>query len=726
MMKRSHYNDKVRRVVGGSILTAVVLLACSSEPPLRPKTAMRPVTVVHHGVEVVDNYRWLENSEDPEVQSWDSAQNVYTHWHLDKLPYRKAIARRVRELYTESSPDYYYFHYQGGKLFAMKEQPPKEQPMLVTLASPFDLTTEKVVLDPNELDTTGLTSIDFYVVSPDAKLVAVSLSEGGTEDGDVYVYEVESGERLSDFVLHVNGPTAGGDVAWKADGSGFYYTRYPRDGERPAEEMRFYQQVYYHKLGTLTDEDTYIIGEEFPKIAEVYFETSDDFRYIIAGVANGDGGEYAHYLLDPSGKWTQVTRFEDKIPDVLFGTDNSLYLLSHKGAPRGKILHLAPGQTRLSRAGTIVPEGSTVIESFLPTTTKLYVRDMVGGPSQIRVMDLEGRSGKLVRLPALSSVWGMTRIEGDKILFTNSSFTQPLAVFHYDPIEDQLRKTAIFATSVADFSDVEVVREFAISKDGTRVPMNIMRRKGTKLDGRNPTILYGYGGYGSSETPSFDRVRSIWLDNGGIYVTANLRGGGEFGEEWHLAGNLTNKQNVFDDFAACARHLIDTGYTEPSRLAIVGGSNGGLLVGATMTQHPELFRAVVCKKGVLDMLRFEAEPNGAFNVTEYGSVTNPEQFKVLHAYSPYHNVQEGVRYPDVLFTADVNDNRVGAGNSRKMAARLQAATGTEGYVMLRMSSGSGHGHGSALSDNIALHTDTYAFLFDRLGMDFKPSAPRPQ
>lgn len=622
------------------------------------------------------------------------------------------------ELYQGSSADYSKFCYQGGKLFAIKNQPPKEQPILAALASPFDLTTEKVILDPNILDTTGLTAIDFYVVSPEADLVAVSLSIGGTEDGDVYVYEVETGKKLSDFVPRVNGPTAGGDVAWNADGDGFYYTRYPRQGERSADEMRFYQQVYYHELGSLTKEDTYVIGIEFPKIAEVYFETSDDFQYLMAGVANGDGGEFAHYLFGPSGKWTQITQFEDGISDVLFGPDNSLYLLSHKDASHGKILYLAHGHTRLSDAETIVAESGTVIRSFQPTMTKLYIRDMLGGPSQIRVIDLMDLSEKLVPLLPVSSAWGMTKLEGDKILFINSSYTEPSTVFYFDPSKELPQKTSIFMTTVADFSDVEVVCEFAISNDGTRVPMNIIRRKGTKLDSNNPAILYGYGGYSSSQTPYFDRALSIYLDNGFVYVIANIRGGGEFGEEWHLSGSLLNKQNVFDDFAACAQYLIDEGYTKPSRLAIMGGSNGGLLIGATMIQHPDLFRAVVCMKGVLDMLRFESEPNGAFNVTEFGSVTDPQQFMTLFAYSPYHNVKKGVRYPDVLFTADVNDNRVGAGNSRKMAALLQAAADPQTMVLLRMSTGAGHGHGSSLSASLAQKADIITFLFDRLDVEY--------
>ncbi len=708
------------RVEVGAIVLAVgaclIMIECSGGAPELPMTASIPVTDTYHGVEVVDNYRWLEDGSVPEVMHWDEAQTAYTRWYLDKLPFRDAIAQRLQELYMESSPDYFRLHYQSGKLFAIKEQPPREQPMLVTLSTPFDLLTEKVILDPNELDTTGLTSIDFYEVSPDAKLVAASLSKGGTEDGDVYVYEVETGEKLSDFVPRVNGPTAGGDVAWKADGSGFFYTHYPREGERPSDEMRFYQQVYYHELGQSTEEDTYVIGEEFPKIAEVYFESSDDFHYIIAGVANGDGGEYAHYLLDPSGKWTQITRFEDKIPDILFGPDNSLYLLSNKDASHGKILYLAPGQTNLSQAKMLVAEGSAVIRSFLPTQTRLYVREMLGGPSQIRVLDIKGHFIMQLQLLPVSSVWDMTKMDGDKILFNNSSYTEPSAIYQFDPAEELLQKTAMFTTSLADFSDVEVVREFAKSKDGTQVPINILRRKGIILDGKNPTILYGYGGYGSSQTPWFDRARSIYLDNGVVFVVANIRGGGEFGEEWHLAGNLTKKQNVFDDFAACAQYLIDTGYTNSSRLTIMGGSNGGLLVGATMAQHPELFKAVVCMKGVLDMLRFESEPNGAFNVTEFGSVSNPDQFEALLAYSPYHNVKEGIRYPDVIFTADINDNRVGAGNSRKMAARLQAVADTHTMVLLRMSTGSGHGMGSSLSASLAQKADIISFVFDRLGV----------
>jgi prolyl oligopeptidase len=703
-----------------------VVISSSKDQPQLPETSILPVTNTYHGVEVIDNYQWLENGEDSEVQSWSEAQNKYARWVLDNIPAREAIARRLQELYTEASPEYYGFQYRKGVLFAIKRQPPKDQPLLIKLNSPHDLSTEQVILDPNVLDETGRTSIDFYVVSPDAKLVAVSLSRSGTEDGDVHVYAAATGKSLPDVIPRVNGPTAGGDVAWTADGSGFYYTHYPRKNERPLEDMRFFQQVYYHQLGTPTEEDSYVVGKEFPKIAEIEFETSDDCRYILAEVANGDGGEFAHYLLGPSGEWKEVTRFPDMINRVKFGPDDALYLLSHKNASRGEILRLPAGKTELSQARTIVKESEVVIQSFLPTATKIYVRDLAGGPSQIRVLEQTGTFRKLVPLIPVSSVWGMISLGEDKILFTNSSYVEPPACYTYEPSQEKPSRTALYVTSPADFSDVEVVRRFAASKDGTQIPMNIIQRKGTKLDGNNPTILYGYGGYGSSQTPWYNRTLSLWLGQGGVYAIANIRGGGEFGEDWHRAGNLTNKQNVFDDFATCAQYLIDAGYTNSLRLAIRGGSNGGLLVGATMTQHPELFRAVVCQKGVLDMLRVELDPNGEFNITEFGTVKDLEQFKALYAYSPYHNVVDGTPYPDVLFTADENDYRVNASNSRKMVARLQAATGSEGYVLLRMSSGSGHGIGSAMSENIALNADVFAFLFDRLGMDFKSVSDAPE
>jgi prolyl oligopeptidase len=355
---------------------------------------------------------------------------------------------------------------------------------------------------------------------------------------------------------------------------------------------------------------------------------------------------------------------------------------------------------------------------LLPTEQRLYVNDLVGGPSQVRVFDHDGKPLRSVDVPPISSVEQLVRQEGDVVLMRTESYTQPPAWYRYNPATGSSQRTALYRTSPADFSDVEVVREFATAKDGTKVPINILMPKGTKRDGENPTVLYGYGGYSISLTPVFRVNLKAWLEQGCIYAIANLRGGGEYGEEWHHAGNLTHKQNVFDDFAACAQHLIERQYTNPRRLAAEGGSNGGLLMGAALTQHPELFRAIVSHVGIYDMLRVELSPNGAFNVTEFGTVKDPEQFKALYAYSPYHHVQREVRYPAVLFLTGENDGRVDPANSRKMTALLQAVGGPE-PVLLRVSFGTGHGIGTGLSERISQQADVYAFLFEELGVKYR-------
>jgi len=479
--------------------------------------------------------------------------------------------------------------------------------------------------------------------------------------------------------------------------------------------MGFYQQVYFHRLGTKTEQDTYALGKDFPRIAEIALDSSEDGRWILATMANGDGGEFAHYLLGPGGEWRQIARLADQVTHAEFGLDGHLYLLSKQNAPRGKILRLTLDGGDLAGAQLVVPESKAVIESFLPAATVLYVSELAGGPSQVRVFDLAGHERGTVPIEDISSVNELVRHKGDELLFESQSYVTPPAWYRFDPGSEKVTRTALRYKAAADYGDVQVVREFATSKDGTKVPLNIISRKGTKLDGDNPTVLYGYGGFDVSLTPAFSvRLRPL-LDHGFVYVIANLRGGGEFGEEWHRAGNLTHKQNVFDDFAAAAHFLIDHKYTNPARLAIEGGSNGGLLMGAALTQHPELYRAVVSYVGLYDMLRVELHPNGAFNVTEFGTVKELDQFHALYAYSPYHHVVDGTQYPAVLFLTGDNDPRVDPANSRKMTARLQAS-GTKQPILLRTSSSSGHGVGTALSEQIAEDADVFAFLFEQLGV----------
>jgi prolyl oligopeptidase len=683
------------------------------------QTPKKPVTDEYQGVKVEDDYQWLEKDDDPEVKAWSDAQNKRTRAYIDKLPGRAGIEKQLTEWYAKTSPSYSELVARPGVLFAMKFQPPKQQQMLVTLASADNLKSEKMVLDPNALDVKGTTAIDWFAPSRDGKYVAISISQGGSEDGTLHIYETATGKAMPDSIGHVQYPTAGGSAAWNVDGTGIYYTRFPRKGERPDADLNFYQQIYFHKLGTADTEDTYSLGKDFPRIAEIKLEASRDGKFILATVANGDGGDFAHYLLGPDGSWKQITQFSDQIKAARLGRDNALYLLSRADAPRGKILRLPLDNPELANATMIVPPGDPVIQFMEPTGSALYVGDLLGGPSQIRRFGLDGKNETLIPIPKISAVSEMESLEDNSLLFRDVSYTEPAAWFKVASGKTEPVKTALVNTSPVSFADIEVTREFAASKGDTEVPLNIVRRKGTKPDGNNPTLLYGYGGYGISMTPSFDFTRRLWFDRGGVYVVANIRGGGEFGEDWHKAGNLTKKQNVFDDFAAAAEYLIKQKWTRADKLALLGGSNGGLLMGAMITQHPDLMRAVISAVGIYDMLRVELAPNGAFNVTEFGTVKNPEQFKALYAYSPYHNVVDDTKYPSILMMTGANDGRVAPYHSRKMVARLDEANKSSNPILLRTSLSAGHGIGTALSERIKQLSDQYSFLFAQLDMQAK-------
>jgi prolyl oligopeptidase len=716
----------MRRILWLSAACLTFMVASPPRPSDPPPSPRKPVTATYFGSSVTDDYRWLEDGRDAAVRAWSDAQNAYARSVLDALPSVAAIRSRAREIADFPSPAYSSLKFRGGVLFAIKNQPPKQQPFLVTLASAGDPASERILVDPNTLDPNGTTAIDFYEPSRDGRLVAVSLSEGGSEEGTLFVFDAGSGRKLPDVIPRVNGGTAGGDVAWNADGSGFHYTRYPRPGERSGEDLAFFQQVYFHRLGAAVERDAYEIGREFPRIAETSLESSEDGLLLLATVKNGDGGDAAQFLRSPDGRWARVAGFSDDAIRGRFGPDGSLYLLSRKGAPRGRLLRLAPGVSELSRATVAVPESDGSIDDFCVAKDRVYVAETVGGPSRVRVFALDGSPAGTVPLLPVSSVSGLVAIGDGRVLFENQSDLVPPAWYRTGP-DGRVEPTALRRASAVDFSDTEVVLDFAQSPDGTRVPLRILHLKGTRHDGSRPTLLYGYGGYGIAQRPVYSPLRRIWIEQGGVYAVAGLRGGGEYGDAWHRAGNLTRKQNVFDDFAACARHLVAAGYTRPARLAIEGGSNGGLLMGAALTQHPELFAAVVAHVGIFDMLRVELSPNGAFNVTEFGTVEDPEQFRALYAYSPYHHVRDRTAYPPVLFLTGANDARVDPMQSRKMTARLQA-TGSRGPFLLRTSSSSGHGLGSSLDERVSQAVDVYAFLFDRLGVSYRPvvtGAPPP-
>jgi prolyl oligopeptidase len=686
-----------------------------------PESVKKPVVEDYFGTKVTDDYRWMEDGKDANVVAWTDAQNRLTRGKLDAMEGRAKVRARVAELLSQRPASFDEVTVSGEQVFALKRQPPKQQPFLVLYADAAKQ-NEKLVLDPNVLDPSGKTAIDFFVPSRDGKKVAVSLSVGGSEAGDVHIYDVATGKALPDVLAHVNGGTAGGSVTWNADGSGLWYTRYPREGERPKADLDFYQQLYFHKLGAPVASDTYVLGKELPRIAEIKVTTSGDGKSVLATVENGDGGEFAFYVTDDKGNFSQIAKFEDKIVDARFGSDGALYLLSRKGAPKGALHRLAkPFAT--SKPVLLVPEGDGVIEHYAVTKSHVYVAEQLGGPSRLRTFSLKAGKAETPEVIELAfkiaAVGGLEKIGADDVLYRAESYTNAPGWFRYSAAAKKSTPTQLSQATPYSMDDVEVVRETCKSKDGTDVPLNVLRKKGIVLDGSSPALLTGYGGYGVSRTPRLRPMNRLWLDQGGVFAEANLRGGGEFGESWHDAGKLANKQNVFDDFYACAQTLVTKGYTKPERLAAIGGSNGGLLMGAEIVQHPEAYRAVVSAVGIYDMMRVETTPNGAFNVTEFGTVKDEKIFRALLAYSPFHNVKDGVKYPSVLFTTGANDPRVEPYNSRKMTARLQAATASDHPILIRADADTGHGMDTPLNASIEENTDVYTFFLNELGVTAK-------
>jgi prolyl oligopeptidase len=699
-----------------------------------PPTPTADVKDTIQGTTITDAYRWLENADDPKVKAWSDAQNARARSYLDALPTRAGIKSKLTQLITQTSSAFYALDPRPGVVFAMFNDPPKQQPMLVALNENADPDSRRVLLDPNALDVKGGFAIDWFVPSPDGSKVAVSLSQGGSEDGTLHVYDVASGREIETPIPRVQYPTAGGSAAWTRDGNGFWYTRFPGD-ERPEIDRHFYQQAYFHKLGDDWTKDSAVLGAKqgLPRVAEVMLDNRAGNETVLASVQKGDGGEWEHWLVKQGAAPVRFAKFEDRIVSATIGADNFIYAISRDGAPMGKVIKLALDKPALTAAKVIVPESQVAIvtkegaHSLTLTKDRLFVHDIIGGPSQVRVFDHDGVAKGMLPLPDIAGVDEVEPLASGDALYSVSTFLRPRYYARWSAATGKAEETKLAVTSPVTFDDTEVVREFAVSKDGTKIPVNIVRRKGVKLDGANPTVLYGYGGYGVNQEPYFVGPRTrLFLDGGGVYAVANIRGGAEYGEKWHLEGNLLKKQNVFDDFYAAAQHLIARGYTRPEKLAIMGGSNGGLLMGATVTQHPDLARAVVSSVGIYDMLRVELDPNGEFNVTEFGSVKNPAQFKALYAYSPYHHIRPDTNYPAMLLMTGANDGRVNPMQSRKFTAAMQAATKSNLPVLLRTSATSGHGMGSALSEKIDQQADMLGFLYDQLGMSWTdPAAPAP-
>ena len=700
-------------------------LIAAAPPPAKPPVAeVVAVTDTIQGVKVADPYRWLEDPADPRVKAWVAGQNAVSRPYLDGIPARQPLYDMLMGV-AKATPTYDAGLVQaGGVLFAYTVSPAAQQPVLNRLTIVGDQVTRTTIVDPNTMSAKGGVAIDWFEPSPDGKFVAVSLSEGGSEDGTLHIYDVATGKEIEAPIAHVQYPTAGGSLAWARDGKSYWYTRFPREGSD--EDKHFNQTAWYHVVGQPESSDVQVLSarDGLARTSELFLATPPAGDVALASVQLGDGGEWQHYLLSAKGA-RKVAAYDDKIATAVLAPDGSVFGVSRKNAPNGTIAKLAPGSGP-GQWRTIVPEAKVSLvtadfnKSLAISGDRLFATSIDGGPTRLLAFDFNGKP-VAIDTPPVSSIDQLEADGKGGLYYRLRSYTVNTTIMHWTP---GAPATAMLTRkSPLDFSDIAVERVFVTSKDGTKVPMTLLHRRDRKADGKGPALLYGYGGYGINQTPGFlGALQRAWFDAGGVWAIANIRGGGEYGERWHLGGNLLKKQNVFDDFAAAGEWLKSSHWAAPDRLAMLGGSNGGLLMGAVLTQHPTLARAVVSQVGIYDMLRVELDPNGSFNVTEFGTVKDPAQFKALYAYSPYHHVVKGTKYPALLLTTGDNDGRVNPLHSRKFAAAMQAATGSGEPVLLRTSANAGHGIGSSLNEAVSLQADVGAFLFDQLGMTFAAPA----
>ena len=689
-----------------------------------PETRRENTTNTYHEVAVADPYQWLEDWSSEEVKAWSAAQNNVARSFLDALPHRDEIAKRVAAVVSADTVSYYAAQRIGDQAWFMKYAPPRQQPFLVQIDADGNLSSERVVFDPETADESGSTSVEWFEVSPNAKLLAIALTRAGAEIADLHIIDLSSGKRVDEIVPRVNGPTAGGDISWDSDSAGFYYTRYPRDGEKSVADQNFHQQLWHRKLGTPLSDDRYEIGELFDRIAEIRVLQHPESGKVLLTMQYGDSGRFQLYLRETGGSWHRLSQYDDQLVQATFIDGNALLVLSRASAPRGKFMRMDISALPETRLEPMIAEIEDAFASdfygdptFIVHADRIYAKTLSGGPQDLQVFDLNGqpKPGPGFNVSGVGQIipWD------DGVMVRHYSYLSPNSWLLFDGT--QTSKHALSSTSSVNFNGYEVVREFAVSRDGTKVPVNIILPEDAVLDGSSPLLLTGYGGYGISLAPGFNPALKAWLEQGGIYAQANLRGGGEYGESWHQQGMLTKKQNVFDDFHAVMRHLVEARYTQVDKLAIEGGSNGGLLMGAMIAQHPADFRATISHVGIYDSVRSELSPNGAFNIPEFGTVKNPEHFKALFAYSPYHNLKK-TAYPAILFMTGENDGRVDPMHSRKMTAALQYANTSTEPVLLRTSGNTGHGSGTPLNEAISQQVDRLVFLFDSLGMQYKVPA----
>ncbi len=685
-------------------------------PGLRgyPFAASRTVTQDYFGTTVGDDFTWLENASDPVTRSWIAAERAYSRRYLDAMPARAALRQRLQTLIASTQNAYSALVERGGLVFALKTAPPLQRPVLVVLKSVDDVASERIVFDPNQFAPDGSLAIDFFRPSPDGRRVAVAMSAGASDGGVVRVFDVATTQALPDQVSRVMSAAAGGDVAWGVGNAGFFCTHYPVPSD--AQSLA---QVVFHRLGTPPAQDRVELGTGLPRLARVRLESARDGRNVLAVVENGRGGDASLYLkaVDANGEgaWRRLAAETDGVRDAQFGDDDAIYVKSIANAPRGKVLRLPLAETKSvawDKVATIAMPVEGAVQRFTVAGGTLYLAEGQTGPSRLRAIDVRTKRGTMVSLPPMSGVTALARVGRNDVVAQVTTYLEP-------PLWTRVaggrtKRTALVTTSDANFNDSEVAREVTTSRDGTPVPVDILRRKGTRLDGHNPVLLTLGGTMGAGTSPDFDAARRVWLDRGGVIAVVTVRGAAEGGEAWRNDGIRVHQQNAFDDFVACAEYLVKRGYTQPALLGIRGRGDGALVTGAALTQRPDLFRAVAGAGGRYDMLRLERDAAGQYDQPEFGSVKDRAQFDALFAYSPLRAVRDGANYPAVLLLAGERDGRVNPAQSRKMAARLQQADTSGRVILLRTDTSSGQTAQASLSETIEQTTDEIGFLLNEV------------
>jgi len=676
--------------------------------PAYPPTRVDAVVDEIHGERIADPYRWLEDGESDQTRAWTEAQNAFTERYLAAVPDRPAIRRRLEQLLSIDSlgaptPA-------GGRYFYSRRKQSQNQPVLFVREGVRG--ADRVLIDPNALNPEGTTALDWYFPSNDGRLLAYGLSEDGSEESVLHVLDVSSGRVLEDRIVR----TRAADVAWLPDGTAFYYTRYPRAGQVPDDEAQYHRAVYLHRLGDDPAADRLVyqpeVKEHWPSV-----DLSPDGRWLVIMVAR-TFDQTDVYLQDRSAGSPLLT----VVRDLPFSFDarvvrDRLYVRTNQDAPTYRLYVADATAPRREQWREIVaPRADAVLDGFLVTRGHLALSFLERAASRLRIADLEGNGQRDVPLPTIGSVFGWgAEPDGNELFYGFSSYVVPPSIYRVDLA---LGAGELWQRVEADIAPerFEVHQVSYPSLDGTPITMFLVHRTDLRRSGDHPTYLTGYGGFNIAMAPGFSRSLLGWLEQGGVLAVPHLRGGGEYGEAWHQAGMLGRKQNTFDDFIAAARHLIAEGYTTAARLAIAGGSNGGLLMGAVLTQHPELFRAVVIQVPLLDMLRYHRFRIARLWIPEYGSAEDALQFRWLRAYSPYHHVRDGTAYPAVLLATAESDTRVDPMHARKMTARLQAATASDRPVLLRLETRAGHGGGKPVSKVLEELVDSWSFIVAELGI----------